>query len=181
MPSIPGFHQGIGRVAALLCAALILIGCAAAAPATPEPQSGESDAAAAALEAYRTYGGEIVELGAAEPVATVQVSNMVGTIPSFSLTQGNPPCAGFVQAAPSLVFTLAEGAAALQIGFDGNVETSLIAAIEGEEIICDESAPFTRTPTLTVPEPGAGRYGIWVGRMDMQNPASGTLTVTVVQ
>jgi hypothetical protein len=181
MHSIPVLRHRIGRMTALLCAALILIGCNAAVPATPEPQSGESAAAAAALEAYRTFGGEIAELGAAEPVATVQVSNMVGTIPSFSLTQGNPPCAGFVQTAPSLVFTLAEGAAALQIAFDGNVETALIVAIEGEKIVCDESAPFTRTPTFTVPEPGAGRYGVWVGRMNMQTPANGTLTVTVDQ
>ena len=120
-----------------------------------------------------------MELGATTPTATADVTNLTGTTPAYALTQGDPACAGYVQNLPSLVFTLTTEEQAIQVDFAGNTTTTLIAVAEGEEIICDENAPLTRTPQLVLTQPKAGRYGIWIGRTDMQEPINGRLTVSL--
>jgi hypothetical protein len=154
----------------------VLAGCGQSA-ATPTPVDDDNaEGPAAVLAAYRDYGGTITAVDAANPSLTTDVTNVVGTIPVFDITQGNPPCAGFVQAVPSSVFTLAADGGTLDVAF---TTTTLILVAEGEDIICDEKAPVTMTPELNVQQPKAGRYGVWVGRTDMQQPINGKLTVTL--
>lgn len=152
----------------------------APAPAAAATDQASSDAAASVIQAYRSFGGQINPLDASSPVQTEKVSNLVGTIAAFALTGGNPPCAGFVQQVPSLVFTLGAGAKELQVAFDGDVPTTVIVVAEGEAIVCDEKAPVTMKPSLTLPKPAAGRYGVWIGRQDMRQPVNGTITATFV-
>lgn len=187
---------------ALLAVAAVVLGVAAcgassAPAATPAPAAAEAAAgagadgtpavastaaspgAAAALKAYTAAGGKVADLSANNVSVTQDVTNMVGTTPAYSLTGGNPPCAGFVQNAPSSVFTLAKDAAALELSFAGDTTSTLIVAAEGGPIVCDPNAPLTARPKLVVDKPVAGRYGVWVGRTDMQQPVNGKLTVTV--
>ena len=163
----------------LVCLSAVA-GCAQA-PATPAPTQDEAanESAAAVLQAYREYGGEVVALDANTVSATAHVTDLTGTVPAYSLTQGDPPCSGFVRTAPSLVFTLPDAATALQVAFVGDQATNLIIVQEGEEIVCPEVEAATMRPEITLQQPGAGRYGVWVGRIDMDKPVNGQLTVTV--
>jgi hypothetical protein len=131
------------------------------------------------LQAYRDFGGELVALDAANPTVSVDVADLTGTVAAYDLTGGDPPCAGFVRTAPSLVFTLAEAAPAVKITFAGNQVANLVVVEEGEEIVCPEDAAATMTPELTLQSPAAGRYGVWVGRIDMDKPVNGKLTAAL--
>jgi hypothetical protein len=172
---------------AVLSAALIVLsGCGGAQPAASAPteaaeSSASSDSAAAVLEAYRSFGGSIVALDAATSSVTVDVADLTGTIPAYDLTGGDPPCTGFIRQAPSLVFTLAEDQPAVHLAFKGNQATNLVIVEEGEEITCPLLAASTATPEVTLEQPAAGRYGVWVGRIDMDKPVEGTLTVTIAK
>jgi hypothetical protein len=191
---MPIFRRFAGRLAiaaAVLACLFAIAACAgsqpAAAPATEAVSgsatngSGATDTAAAVLDAYRNYGGKIVALDASAPSTTVDVPDLTGTIPAYTLTGGNPPCPGFVRPAPSLVFTLAADAPGVQIAFTGNQATNLIVVQEGEEIVCPEVAAATITPEITLKDVKAGRYGVWVGRIDMDKAVNGKLTATLTQ
>lgn len=171
---------------ALFTCLIAFVACAGAQPtpaAATEAASdaAASDAAASLLAAYRTFGGDIVALDAATPSTTVDVVNLTGTIPAYSLTGGNPPCPGFIRQAPDLVFTLAAAAPEVNLAFAGNQATNLIVVQEGEEIVCPEVAAATLTPSITLKDAQAGRYGVWVGRIDMDKPVDGKLTVTITK
>jgi hypothetical protein len=162
----------------IVCLALAA-GCSGSQEAAPAASQGDSDAAAAVLEAYRNYGGTIANLTMANTVATTDVTDLVGTTPAATLTGGNPPCAGFVQTAPSLVFTLADAVPVVKITFTGNQPTSLIVVQEGEDILCNEDDVPTMTPSMTLENPQPGRYGVWVGRVNMDEPVQGKLTASL--
>jgi hypothetical protein len=165
-------------LSALLICLVVLAGCQPSQP-TPASAPSEGETAAAVLQAYRDFGGDIAALDAANPSITVEVTNLTGTVAAYDLTGGNPPCAGFVRSAPSLVFTLAEAAPAVKITFTGNQMANLVVVQEGEEIVCPEDAAATMTPELTLQSPSAGRYGVWVGRIDMDQPVNGRLTAAL--
>lgn len=176
--------------AALLMFVIAGAACAASQPTPAATDTAASDAAASdaaasdaasVLAAYRAFGGDIVALDGATPSATVDVADLTGTIAAYSLTGGNPPCAGYIRQAPNLVFTLAAAAPEVSVTFAGNQATNLIVVQEGEEIVCPEVAAATLTPSITLTDAQAGRYGVWVGRIDMEQPVDGKLTVTIAK
>jgi hypothetical protein len=79
------------------------------------------------------------------------------------------------------VFTLADTAPTLKLAFAGNQASNLIVVQEGEEIVCPEVAAATITPEITLQAARPGRYGVWVGRIDMDKPVDGKLTVTIAE
>lgn len=181
MPIVRMFAGRFAHAAAILACLIAVAACAQPQPAATATEAAESDSAAAVLQAYREYGGDIVTLDATTPSVTVDVTDLTGTIPAYTLTGGNPPCPGFVRTAPSLVFTLAADAPAVLVAFAGNQASNLIVVQEGEEIVCPEVAAATITPEITLQGPKAGRYGVWVGRIDMDKPVDGKLTASVTQ
>jgi hypothetical protein len=181
---MPVVHMFASRFALAVASLACLVVAACTQPqAAPVATTAavESDSAAAVLQAYREYGGDIVALDATTPSVTVDVADLTGTIPAYSLTGGDPPCPGFVRTAPSLVFTLASDAQAMQVAFAGNQATNLIVVQEGEEIVCPEVAAATLTPEITLQTPAAGRYGVWVGRIDLDKAVDGKLTASITE
>ncbi len=63
----------------------------------------------------------------------------------------------------------------------GNQATNLIVVKQGGDIDCPEVAAATLTPEITLKDAKAGQYGIWVGRIDMDKPVNGKLTVALSQ
>jgi hypothetical protein len=181
MSTVHHFRLHLTTVALLLGCLMLLAGCSGQAAATPPAAAAavESDSAAAVLEAYRSYGGEIANLTMANTLATADVVDLTGTIPAYDLTGGNPPCAGFVRTAPSLVFSLTDAVGAVQVDFTGNQPTSLIVVQEGEDIVCSEDEAPTMTPSLLIQNPTPGRYGVWIGRVNMDETVQGKLTATL--
>lgn len=182
---------GRAAIGALLIACLVVLAACggssqSAATATADAGSAASsgstsDAAAGMVAAYQSLGGKIVALDAANPTATTDVADLTGTIAAYSLTGGQPPCPGFVRQAPSLVFTLAADQPAVKVSFAGNQATNLIVAMQGGDIDCPEVEAATLTPEITVKDAKAGQYGIWVGRINMDDPVNGKLTASISQ
>ncbi|MBK8048242.1 MAG: hypothetical protein IPK16_14645 [Anaerolineales bacterium] len=175
-----GRIRGAIAALALLFAMFVLAGCGQSSTVNTDVNETEDDSAAAVLQAYRESGDQIIELSATNPATSIDVTNLVGTVPAYDLTQGNPPCAGFMQAIPSLVFTLPEGVATVDVAFKGDAPSTLVLVAEGEAILCDKDAPGL-TPEMSVSDPVAGRYGVWIGRADMRTPVNGKLTVSVAK
>ncbi len=171
------------RIVAMMAIVLTLAalaGCGQSQPTSPSAdQTGNT--AEVMLKAYRDYGGTIESINAENPEITAEVAKITGIVPAFDLTQGDPPCAGYVQVVPSLVFSLTESVETMRISFIGNTISMLIAAAEGAEVFCDEEAPAALKPELTLQQPKTGRYAVWVGRvsLDADDPTSGKLTVSI--
>lgn len=184
---MPIYRSSITHMMLVVISMFVLVaftGCAAAQeqntlPTETPTNDTQTDTAEAILQEYRQFGGEVAELSASNPSISATVSDVVGTTPAYALTQGNPPCVGYMQSLPSLVFTLATDEPAIYVAFEGNTTTTLVGVVEGEEIVCDETAALTRTPELVVTQPAVGRYGVWIGRTDMQEPINGKLTVSL--
>lgn len=168
-----------GILLTLLLAVLLAAACGQPETTPDDVNEPEEDTAAAVLEAYRNFGGEIQELSATNPTLTSEVDDLQGTVPAYDLTGGNPPCTGFVRAVPSLVFTLGADASAVKVAFAGNALSTLIVVAEGEEIVCDPAASPVLKPEMMLETPKAGRYGVWIGRADNQVTLDGALTVTL--
>ena len=165
-------------ILALLVTLWLVAGCGQSQADTTQAGDQEGDSAETLLQAFQNYGGDVQGLNADAPVATTELVNVFGTIPVYDLTQGNPPCAGYVQKLPSLVFTVGEEIASVEVAFVGELPTNLVVVAEGAKVFCDESAPFSMSPNFTLPDPAPGRYGVWVGRADVQEPIGGVLTVS---
>ena len=164
-------------VLAALLIALIVAGCAPAQQPAPTESAPSEAAVEQFLNTFRSFGGEVLTIDAANPAVSAAVST-VGTTAAATVTQGNPPCAGFIEPIPSMVVKLDMAATALDIAFDGATNATLIILDEAGQILCDENAPLTNQPTFTISDPTPQRYAIYVGRTNMQQPASGPLTVT---
>lgn len=171
------------RIIAMMAIVFVLAGLAGCGqPQSNSPSADQTGSTSEAmLKAYRDFGGTIESVNAANPEVTTDVVKLTGMVPAFDLTQGDPPCAGFVQVAPSLVFSLTEAVPTMRISFVGNTISMLIAAAEGAEVFCDEAAPAALKPELTLQQPKVGRYAVWVGRvsLDSDDPTSGKLTVSI--
>ena len=183
------FASRIAIGAALVACLVVLAACGGssqpAATATADAGSAAgSDAGSAAegmVAAYQSLGGKIVALDAGNPTATTDVADLTGTIAAYELTGGQPPCPGFVRQAPSLIFTLAADQPAVKVSFAGNQATNLIVAQQGGDIDCPEVAAATLTPEITLTDAKAGQYGIWIGRINMDDPVNGKLTASITQ
>jgi hypothetical protein len=130
MPNLCTAPRCICALALVVFALAALAGCNAPQASSSPPAQPKNDTAESIMQAYRQYGGEVVELGATAPSATVAVTDLTGTIPAYSLTQGNPPCAGYLQSLPSMIFTLAADEPAIEIALVGNTPTTLIVVAE---------------------------------------------------
>ena len=186
---MPKTRLSAGRfaISAVVLACLVLLaacGGSSQPAATATADSGSaasSDSAAAVLAAYQNFGGEIVALDADNPSTTTDVADLTGTIAAYDLTGGQPPCPGFVRQAPSLVFTLAADQPGVKVSFAGNQATNLIVVKQGGDIDCPEVEAATLTPEITLQDAKAGQYGIWVGRINMDEPVNGKLTASISQ
>jgi hypothetical protein len=192
MPIARAFAGRLAIGAVLVACLIFLVACGgssqstvattSAAPAA-DAGAGSADAgdAAGVLAAYQNFGGKIVALDASNPTATTDVADLTGTIAAYSLTGGQPPCPGFVRQAPSLVFTLAADQPSVKVTFAGNQATNLIVVRQGGDIDCPEVEAATLTPEITIKDAKAGQYGIWVGRINMDDPVNGKLTASLSQ
>jgi hypothetical protein len=104
-----------------------------------------------------------------------------GTVPLFLFNLDNPQCNGLVSATPDYLFRWKGDAEQLRIFFEGNADaTLLVFGTSGDQLACnDDATPGTNlNPLVVIDEPQEGAYGVWVGRLDSQQPVTGTLTIT---
>lgn len=168
----------LSLVSLLILVALLVAACGGsgttgttAATATPEPVPG--DVLARALAAYR---GPIGVLHAPTDTLTVPLS-VSGITQAVTLTGGNPACPGLVNTgAPDYVFEVAADLDNVTVTFEGDtMGTLLLVGPQGAEIFCNQD--ITLRPTVAIPQPAQGRYGVLVGRGNMTGANTGTLAV----
>jgi hypothetical protein len=103
-----------------------------------------------------------------------------GVLPAVELQTGDTLCGGLVNVAPVYAFDWTGASKPLTLFAEANGDTTLLVRTPDGSFLCADDADSTRNlnPSLAISEPGAGRYLVWVGRVDPAQPITGTLTLT---
>lgn len=109
---------------------------------------------------------------------TAQVS-ATGDLPAPEMATGGVYCGGLITVAPSYAFEWSGQAKALGVMFEGDGDATLIVRTPGGQFVCGDDAAGSANlnPLVSVKDPAAGTYLVWVGRVDPAKPLSGKLTV----
>lgn len=112
--------------------------------------------------------------------AVVKDFTATGVLPAVELQTGDTLCGGLVHVAPNYAFDWTGAARPLNLYVEANGDTTLLVRTPDGRFLCADDADSTRNlnPLLAIPETDAGRYLVWVGRVDPAKPITGTLTLT---
>jgi hypothetical protein len=149
-------------------------------PVLPERVAARSESSL--RDAIAAMTPKLAEAPEVTPAAEVTVPiTAAGTVPLFLFNLDNPQCNGLLSATPDYLFRWKGDAEQLRIFFEGNADaTLLVFGTSGDQLACnDDATPGTNlNPLVVIDEPQEGAYGVWVGRLDSQQPVTGTLTIT---
>jgi hypothetical protein len=128
---------------------------------------------------YATYTGEIGVLDATTTVVS-HPAQPVGTTAASQITQGNPPCPGFIETTPTYIFDLKSDADLLSVYFEGKLDSTVMVITPQEQIECNDNdeAAGNLNPVVKLEKPAQGRYGVFVGRINMQQDLDGKVYAT---
>lgn len=103
-----------------------------------------------------------------------------GDLPAPELQTGDTLCGGLVNVEPSYAFDWSGDAKALNVFVEADGDTTLLVMAPDGSFLCADDADGNRNlnPLLVISEPAAGRYLVWVGRVDPSQPVTGALTLT---
>jgi serine protease Do len=132
-----------------------------------------------ALENLEQAGVTIAELKAGFETLVQQVTNE-GTVPAFEIPGREELCNGLVTISPDYVFDWSGEADQLRIFFEGDGDATLLVHTPDGLFLCNDDARglATLNPLVDIPDPAAGRYSVFVGRVNPAEPVTGDLTVT---
>ena len=121
---------------------------------------------------------DVVALQPGDDPLTTNVSS-AGRLPAFELNTDELLCTGFVSAQPDLVFDWDGDADNLRVFFEGQRDATLVVRTPAGAFLCadDLMAGDNLNPLLDIASPEAGRYRVYVGRLDLNRPAIGVLTI----
>lgn len=102
-----------------------------------------------------------------------------GDLPAPELATGDILCGGLITILPTYAFEWAGTAHAIGAMFEGDGDATLIIRTPDGQFICadDAQGSLNVNPTATLANPVAGRYLVWVGRVDPSRAMTGALTV----
>lgn len=115
-------------------------------------------------------GGEpvVAEISAAGEQAAFEIALDEGAL-----------CNGFVNVEPDAVVEWSGQSEMLRIFFEGDQDATLVVALPSGEFACsDDASPDNLNPQVQIADPAEGRYSIFVGRLNLDEPVQGQLTVT---
>ena len=103
-----------------------------------------------------------------------------GELPAPELQTGDTLCGGLVTATPSYAFDWSGDTQSLKLLVEANGDTTLLVRTPDGSDLCADDSDGSRNlnPLLAIAEPTAGRYLVWIGRVDPSKPVTGKLTVT---
>lgn len=103
-----------------------------------------------------------------------------GELPAVELQTGDTLCGGLVNVTPDYAFDWSGDAKALNLLVEANGDTTLLVRAPDGSILCADDADSSNNlnPLLAIAKPAAGRYLVWVGRVDPSKPVTGKLTLT---
>lgn len=103
-----------------------------------------------------------------------------GDLPAPELQTGDTLCGGLVTIAPNYAFDWSGDAKSLNLLVEASGDTTLLVKTPDGSFLCADDADGSKNlnPLLAISEPAAGRYLVWVGRVDPSKPVTGKLTLT---
>jgi serine protease Do len=103
-----------------------------------------------------------------------------GDLPAAELQTGETLCGGLVNIVPDYAFDWSGSTETLSLLVEAESDTTLLVrAPDGRFQCADDAGGLDNVnPLLRIAEPAEGRYLVWVGRVNPDTPASGTLTIT---
>ena len=103
-----------------------------------------------------------------------------GEFPAFDIELDELICNGYVPTEPSFAFTEDGNTDLLRVFFESDLDSTLIVLGPDDQVWCndDAEAGVNLNPLIDIPTPAAGDYFVYVGRLGLEEPVSGTLTVT---
>ena len=103
-----------------------------------------------------------------------------GEFPAFDIELDELICNGYVPTEPNFAFTEDGNAELLRVFFESDQDSTLIVLGPDDQVWCndDAEAGVNLNPLIDIPTPPAGDYFVYVGRLGLEEPVSGTLTVT---
>jgi hypothetical protein len=102
-----------------------------------------------------------------------------GDLPAPELAAGDSLCGGLITIAPNYAFEWSGQAKALGVMFEGDGDAANIVRTPDGKFVCADDADGKNNlnPLAIIGNPAAGRYLVWVGRLDPAQPVAGKLTV----
>jgi hypothetical protein len=103
-----------------------------------------------------------------------------GELPAVELQTGDTLCGGLVNVMPDYAFDWSGDAKSLNLLVEANGDTTLLVRAPDGSFLCadDTDSSNNLNPLLAIAKPAAGRYLVWVGRVDPSKPVTGKLTLT---
>jgi len=102
-----------------------------------------------------------------------------GELPAMEMQTGDMLCGGLVSVKPDYAFDWSGDAKALNVLVEANADTTLLVRTPDGRFLCADDADSSNlNPLLAIAKPVAGRYLVWVGRVDPGKPVTGKLTLT---
>jgi hypothetical protein len=104
---------------------------------------------------------------------------VTGTVAAFDLPIRGAVCTGFINPHIDYSFAWSGVTDNLRIFFEGDDDASLMVVGPGGAVYCNDDALGNQNlnPLVNIPNPPAGNYLVFVGRLDPDAPLSGNLTV----
>jgi hypothetical protein len=128
-----------------------------------------------------TAGGTLASVAPLQPGApplTMPVT-VTGTVPAFDLPIEGTVCTGYLNDHIDYSFTWAGATSNLRIYFEGSGDASLLVIGPGNSVYCNDDAAAGQNlnPMIDILSPQEGAYLVLVGRLSLETPLSGVLTV----
>lgn len=135
-----------------------------------------------ATASIRALGADAATLAPGDQPLSASLT-VSGTIPLFELGLPDPACNGLVSGVPDFVFNWAGDGAPFSVFFEGESDATLLVLSEdGQLLACGDDAErdVNVNPVVAIAEAKPGLYGVWVGRLNPEQPVVGVLTVSTV-
>jgi hypothetical protein len=102
-----------------------------------------------------------------------------GDLPAPEVATGGGLCGGLITVSPSYAFEWSGQAKALGVMFEGDGDATVIVRTPDGKFVCadDAAGSANLNPVVILAGPTAGRYLVWVGRVDPAKLVTGKLTV----
>jgi hypothetical protein len=123
----------------------------------------------------------IQSFAATDPPLTLTFTS-AGETPAFELPTGTVVCTGYVDTNGVQVLDWSGQTAMMRLFFEADRDATLMVVAPGGVLYCnDDATPGNLNPLIEIPNPVEGVYLVAVGRVNLDQPVTGQLTVTTDQ
>ena len=101
-------------------------------------------------------------------------------MPAFDINTPNMICNGFIGEQPDYTFDWSGSTEALNVLFEGDRDATLVVVGPDGAVLCNDDAVTGKNlnPLVVIANPAEGQYKVFVGRVDLEHPIKGAITVT---